>query len=788
MSIFPEIFPNLDPQLLQAESLGLARRLAQAGRSPFCDDDSSVGMEYELQVAVEGVPAKVDLPLTIRDSTLYRNTQKRAERGDLPRSSLAELRDFLGSDLAVIWENSWVRCAPRYLGPFAAEVLASDFLADKSNPNSPVRQDLHRFQITDAGRPMLRLPISYLLKLALADTLDPAYDLAPELRQTGTRLLDHFLSDNTSPEILSLTIPTAKSGRIGHLAARETARTFLLCQLLCQYANSQFGLTESGQRCLIYNAPQAPLRIKRLNELVPDSYYRQLFISPCLSGWARGEEKYRYMSLCHQVLSRSQLNTIGKLKDAGIITNNLVVLPNTSNTCLANNGTHVSLGSRMLTELAAEPASGFHPGVEKYLGDLVTKIVEHFLPLMVGTYSAAPYRIDFADFHPEKILGFLPHELDYTHLRMLWRRWKKKADNRFFGHSLTPFGPRNLDRLLATVLQLHGDLIADFRLIDYFITLLSTASAPALNGLAGNQVRLKSELSEMGIFDSRMSIYLPYRMRAYQQQGYSGFEGRNYSLFPNFMSDMAEAVNLQNLITALAYRMALQGAIGHGDIPDEPSVESERRQLFFAAAIGLPTVYIRHDTGNTLLRRIVARVRTTRASRRYKGYLRVPVADYRLALLDFLSQEAGELVDRQGLAGDIQQLRTRLTDPDQAAWGRLVARTREQLGTNRPAGRISAETFNRATEHLYRTELRQEQLAEGYMVLTEDCLRLERRAPELVRGILSSAQMASPLYNTLRRLEPDLLQETVPPTVLRKIIHLVIAVIHQDSKQGDQPR
>ena len=65
-------------------------------------------------------------------------------------------------------------------------------------------------------------------------------------------------------------------------------------------------------------------------------------MSPCLSGWDRGEKKHRYMDLCHRTLSCSQLNTISKLKDAGIITNNLVILPNTSNTCLANNGTHVS--------------------------------------------------------------------------------------------------------------------------------------------------------------------------------------------------------------------------------------------------------------------------------------------------------------------------------------------------------------------------------------------------------------------------------------------------------------
>lgn len=63
----------------------------------------------------------------------------------------------------------------------------------------------------------------------------------------------------------------------------------LFSQLLVQYANRAFGLQESGQTCLLYNAPHAPLRQKLLNELVPDGY-RHLFMSPCLSGWQRGEE------------------------------------------------------------------------------------------------------------------------------------------------------------------------------------------------------------------------------------------------------------------------------------------------------------------------------------------------------------------------------------------------------------------------------------------------------------------------------------------------------------------
>ena len=135
-------------------------------------------------------------------------------------------------------------------------------------------------------------------------------------------------------------------------------------------------------------------------------------MKPCLSGWDKGEEKHKYMHLCHRVLSRSQFNAVLKLREAGIITSNLVSLPNLSNICLANNGTHVILGSRKISLMLQDTSSGFSIKDEKNLGDLVVKIVEHFLPLFVGTYSAAPYRMDFSDFHPEKALGFLPHELD----------------------------------------------------------------------------------------------------------------------------------------------------------------------------------------------------------------------------------------------------------------------------------------------------------------------------------------------------------------------------------------
>ncbi len=758
----------------EAEAAAFLRRLGGFTTQPFASADTSVGMEYELQVAVEGGHADVDLAQAISESGFFRNTVKRAARGDLPPKSIDLLRDFLYRNDTGIWENSWVRLREDRLGDSAKKLLRHDLLADKNRPDGPERGDLDRFFLSVHGENWLRLPISYILKLALADAIGPTAPMA--VLKTGKEILHHFTSDNTSPEILSCTIPVAASGPIGPLAARETARTFLLSQILVQYANTRLGLAESGQKCLLYNAPHAPHRQKKLNEIVPDGFYRHLFMSPCLSGWDRGEEKHRYMDLCHRTLSRSQLNTISKLKDAGIITNNLIILPNTSNTCLANNGTHVSLGSRLLTSLARDGKSGFTPAVEKYTGDLVIKIVEHFLPLFVGAYTAAPYRLDFADFHPEKVLGFLPHELDYTHLRMLWRRWKKKADLRFLGQTFTPFGPRAIDQLLARCLRLHGDLVPDFRLIDYLVTLLSTETCPALNGQTGNHTRLRQELAELGVFDDRMAMYLLYRQREFSAIGYSGFEGRSYSLFPSLLSDMAGAVDLQNLITALAYRYIIEEHVRHRDIPDQPSVESERRQVFFAGAIGIPTFFVKADTPNRFLKRILSHVKDQRNSRRYKGYIRVKIHEYRLALLEMITNDGRDLITSLGLSGAVEDLRLRLTDSTTTALDRLIKGALQADTNRRNPLKIPADTFNGATEHYYRTDLKRLHTREGLMVLAEDCEDLERRDDPLLRQVMAGINRSAAAL--VREQAESILAETAAPGALRHLLQIMLTIIH----------
>ena len=221
-------------------------------------------------------------------------------------------------------------------------------------------------------------------------------------------------------------------------------------------------------------------------------------MNPCLSGWDKGEAKHSYMHHCHGVLSRSQLNAVAKMRDAGILNSNLVVLPSLSNISLANNGTHLSMGSRLLSSGLAGGKPVITRADEKFVGDLAIKISEHFLPLFVGTYSAAPYRSIFPDSIRRKSLGFLPHELDYTHLRMFWRRWKKKADIKVFGRPVTPFGPEWLDQSISNLFRLKGDFVSDFKTHRLSGGLMSTDRSPSLDGRLGNTEKLRKDLTDWG--------------------------------------------------------------------------------------------------------------------------------------------------------------------------------------------------------------------------------------------------------------------------------------------------
>jgi hypothetical protein len=211
---------------------------------PFSLYDTTAGSESELQAVVKGRRRDVDLPITIEQSNYFANIIKRITSGDAPRKVVTDLELWLGSNIEDVWENSWVRFPMRHLNSYAREIFDLDLLADKSAPRSGLRSDAGRFIFHERGEEIVRVPISYLLKLSLADVLGGMGHLSEALQQSGKRLLNHFLSDNSSPETFSFhVVPLCPETGTGQALARETSRRFLLTQLLTLHANDVFRLT-----------------------------------------------------------------------------------------------------------------------------------------------------------------------------------------------------------------------------------------------------------------------------------------------------------------------------------------------------------------------------------------------------------------------------------------------------------------------------------------------------------------------------------------------------------------
>lgn len=404
-------------------------------RLPFTSGDWTAGSESELQVAVIGEATRVDLPETIRASAFIEDLRQRHRDPDHKSRrrtrSIEWLEGYLEGGRDGIWENSWVRFREADLSAFTRRIVANDLLADQQDPGKGLRSDCARFFFTQEGERWMRVPISYLLKLSLAEAIAPLPSQSSPLRETAVRMLDHFLSDNTSPETTSFYVCRAKGAAgPGQAVATELGQRYLLTQLLTMYSNLRLGLRRDGQRAIVYLAPSPPQRQQMLNRLIPDTLYRALFINPCLSGWQEGEAKYRYMWHCHEVLSRSRFQGLARLRESGLAdpTSRTVPLP-LSTTSLGNNGCHVSLGSRQLTE--AGQNGEIRPSDAKRIGDLAIKVTEHFLPLFVGLYSAAPQRFSADEATAEHRLGFLPHQLGEPHLRWFWEQWRANADRRW---------------------------------------------------------------------------------------------------------------------------------------------------------------------------------------------------------------------------------------------------------------------------------------------------------------------------------------------------------------------
>jgi hypothetical protein len=252
---------------------------------------------------------------------------------------------------------------------------------------------------------------------------------------------------------------------------------------------------------------------------------------------------------------------------------------------------------------------------------------------------------------------------------------------------------------------------------------------------------------------------------------------------------MGGATDLQTLITALAFKYMAQGKLSHHHIPDNPYVESERRQIFFGAAIGIPTFYVHKDTGNQFLKRIVARTGQVRPSHRYPGYLRVHNLEYRKALVQVLLEDAADLIEALNLKGTLTDLMVRLDQPERhSTAGKLTRGILREMNVKSPMG-VTAREFNIGAEKYYRGTLRRRHLDESLRFLEEDFLKID-----LERGGADSSASATLRFllqgksasEYLRSVRREVLDERIQAQPLRKLINLLLHTIHLDTQQAEK--
>jgi hypothetical protein len=295
--------------------------------------------------------------------------------------------------------------------------------------------------------------------------------------------------------------------------------------------------------------------------------------------------------------------------------------------------------------------------------------------------------------------------------------------------------------------------------------------------------RLVSELDELGIVDRRLAFYMPLRLREFNRMGFSGFEARYYSLFPSFGRDMAQAASLQQLLLMVAYRMALDGSVQAGDIPDDPTSESERRTPFFFAAAGLPAFYVHKRTGNALLKRVLPHCGNTRSSWRHPDYLRVPICEYRQALVRWLEENARETIARAQAEVILLDLRARLADKSLQAHGRVTKAVMGESAYRDPM-KLHAREFNRMAEQHYREAFRRANLQEAFEQLREDAQSLEKSDQPQVAAMVRHAVRVQDPVRFLDCIKARLLGDELTAQETASVLNflLLLSAIEEEGK------
>jgi hypothetical protein len=228
----------------------------------------------------------------------------------------------------------------------------------------------------------------------------------------------------------------------------------------------------------------------------------------------------------------------------------------------------------------------------------------------------------------------------------------------------------------------------------------------------------------------------------------------------------------------------------HAHIPDTPSVESERRQIFFGAAIGIPTFFVHKNSTNDFLEKILKKTNGIRPSQRYPGYHRVQIHEYRRALVEVIREDAADLIELMDLHDTLNDLEMRINEPElHSAAGRLTSGILDEVHASSPL-RCNAREFNSGAERYYRTTLRQHHLEESFRFLEEDCIILDREQgarDELHRKALRAILQGQDAARFVKEAREDVLHERADISTLKRLMNLILLKVNHDEVAAGQP-
>jgi hypothetical protein len=201
----------------------------------------------------------------------------------------------------------------------------------------------------------------------------------------------------------------------------------------------------------------------------------------------------------------------------------------------------------------------------------------------------------------------------------------------------------------------------------------------------------------------------------------------------------------------------------------------------------LPTFFVKRNTGNSFLRKVLEKTQGTRPSKRYQGYVRVPLDKFRIALLELVKEEAADLIEMFGMEDVLKDLSERLSiSSGHSASSRLTKGILEEIGTSNPL-KVDAKHFNKSAESYYRNSLRIKHIEEAINLLEDDCVELDRVAAEgdsLFRSAVASLPGGNGARNFLTAIKSDLLLEKLDSGTVRQLINLMLLSIRHDSEEA----